>query len=169
MPKTLKKIIAGSSLVFSLGISPLVTSQESNQSEQMVEVLIEQANQGSVEAQFLLGWFYFTGNDVRQDYAKAKEWFEKAAAQGDAEAQFNLGVMYGNGEGVRQDYVKAREWYEKAAAQGHASAQLNLGTLYYHGEGVRQDYVKAREWFGKACDNGIQVGCDGYRALNNRR
>ena len=91
------------------------------------------------------------------------------AMAGDVDAQFNLGVMYANGEGVRQDYVKAREWYEKAAAQGNADAQFNLGLMYANGYGVRQDYVKAREWFGKACDNGSQIGCDGYRDLNNRR
>ena len=91
------------------------------------------------------------------------------AEEGNASAQFNLGVMFFTGAGVRQDYVKARELFEKAAAQGDADAQFNLGGLYVKGYGVRQDYVEAREWFGKACDNGIQVGCDGYRALNNRR
>ena len=62
------------------------------------------------------------GFGVAQDYAKAREWYEKAAAKGDASAMANLGLLYDNGQGVAQDYAKAREWYEKAAAKGDASA-----------------------------------------------
>ena len=64
-----------------------------------------------------------------QDYAKAREWYEKAADKGDADAMSNLGLLYGNGQGVAQDYAKAREWYEKAADKGDASAMFSLGLL----------------------------------------
>ena len=124
------------------------------------------ANQGDVESQFYIGRMYSQGEGVRQDYTKAREWYEKAANQGDASSQANLGYIYQYGEGVRQDYAKAREWYTKSANQGIANAQLNLGYLYYKGKGVRQDYATAQEWFGKACDNGEQKGCDGYKDLN---
>ena len=55
---------------------------------------------------------------MRQDYTKAKQWFEKAANQGVADAQFNLGVMYGQGKGVRQDYAKAKEWVGESCDNG---------------------------------------------------
>jgi TPR repeat protein len=87
---------------------------------------------------------------VAQDYAKAREWYEKAAAKDEASALVNLGVLYDNGQGVAQDYAKAREWYEKAAAKDEASALVNLGLLYANGQGVAQDYAKAREWYEKA-------------------
>jgi len=90
----------------------------------------------------------------------------QAAEQGNADAQFNLGVMYDNGRGVRQDYAQAMQWYRQAAEQGDAHAQLALGLRYATGQGVRQDIVIAKEWVGKACDNGIQLGCDAYRELN---
>ena len=92
----------------------------------------------------------------------------QAAEQGNAAAQFNLGVMYENGQGVRQDYVQAVQWYRKAAEQGDAQAQYNLGVMYDNGQGVRQNYKIAKEWFGKACDNGLQLGCDAYRKLNQQ-
>ena len=92
----------------------------------------------------------------------------QAAAQGNAAAQFNLGVMYENGQGVRQDYVQAVQWYRKAAEQGDAQAQYNLGVMYDNGQVVRQNYKIAKEWFGKACDNGLQLGCDAYRKLNQQ-
>ena len=36
------------------------------------------------------------GNDVEQDWAKAKLWLERVARQGHAEAQFSLGHIYGD-------------------------------------------------------------------------
>ena len=55
---------------------------------------------------------------MRQDYAKAIEWFEKAAVQGEARAQYNLGAMYENGHGVRQSYTTAKEWFGKSCDNG---------------------------------------------------
>ena len=64
-----------------------------------------------------------------QDYAKAREWYEKAAAKDSSEAMLNLGALFVNGLGVPQDYTKAREWYEKAADKGDASAKMALERL----------------------------------------
>ncbi|WP_206442815.1 tetratricopeptide repeat protein [Aliarcobacter cryaerophilus] len=44
------------------------------------------ALKGDSSAQFNLGIMYYNGYGVNQDYLKAKEWFEKAAAQGLPEA-----------------------------------------------------------------------------------
>jgi hypothetical protein len=85
--------------------------------------------QCDAEAQYNLGVLYETGQCVPQDYTKARQWYEKAAAQGHEEAQYNLGVMYAEGEGVSMDYTKARQWFEQAAAQGHPAAQEGLMTL----------------------------------------
>ncbi len=67
--------------------------------------------------------------DGPQDYVKAREWYEKAAAKDNAVAMNNLGVLYRNGRGVPQDYVKARDLWEKAAAKGVATAMTNLKVL----------------------------------------
>ena len=76
-----------------------------------------------------LGGLYADGRGVAQDYAKAREWSEKAADKGNAIAMSNLGFVYENGRGVAQDYAKAREWYEKAAANGNADAEARLESL----------------------------------------
>ena len=91
------------------------------------------AEQGNTEAQIVLGWMYYNGEGVPQDFAEAAAWYRKAAEQGDAGAQTTLGEMYLRGEGVPQDDVEAVAWYRKAAEQGHAEAQTNLGTWYYFG------------------------------------
>ena len=69
-------------------------------------------------------------DEVSQDYARARHFYELAANQGHAVAQNNLGYLYHNGLGVTQDYAKARHFYELAANQGNACAQNNLGYLY---------------------------------------
>ena len=119
-----------------------------------LQTLHAQAAQGEAKAQNNLGLLYYNGRGVPQDYAKAREWWEKASAQGNAVAQYNLGVLYDFGRGVPQDYAKARQWYEKAAAQGYVDAQYNLGVLYDFGWGVPQDYAVAREWVEKAAAQG---------------
>jgi TPR repeat protein len=108
------------------------------------------ADEGDAQAQLHLGLLYANGDGVPQDYAKARQWYEKAAAQEYAMAQYNLGLLYDNGDGVPQDYVKARQWYEKAAARGYAMAQTNLGVLYRSGHGVPQNDVRAYMWFSLA-------------------
>jgi TPR repeat protein len=104
------------------------------------------AKHGDATAMYDLGVFFEKGYGVPQDYAKAREWFEKAAANDYADAMYNLGVLFGNGQGVQQDYAKAREWYEKAAAKDFLPAMINLGAMYE----MTQDYAKAREWYEKA-------------------
>src|ERR1700678_258364 len=94
------------------------------------------------------------GQGVSQDYAKAREWYQKAADAGDANAMSSLGVLYEKGQGVAQDHSKAREWYQKAADAGYPSAMNNLGLLYDNGQGLAQDHSKAREWYRKAADAG---------------
>ena len=61
-----------------------------------------------------------------QNYAKALEWYRKAAEQGYAFAQSCLGVMYRDGKGVSKNFRKAKECFRKAVDQGDFSAQLQL-------------------------------------------
>jgi TPR repeat protein len=84
---------------------------------------------------------------VPLDYARARQWFEKAAVQEHAGAQYNLGRLYENGQGVPEDYKKARQLWEQAAAQGYAPAQHAIGSLYEKGQGVQQDDVRAYMWY----------------------
>ena len=105
-----------------------------------------QANAGDADSQWLLGYYYSTGQGVPQDYAQAASWYRQAADQGHVFAQFNLGVLSANGQGVPQDYAEAVTWYRLSAEQGYADAQYNLGLMYGTGRGVPQDYVEAHKW-----------------------
>lgn len=59
-----------------------------------------QAEAGDAESMFYLGWCYAYGNEVEQDYAKAMEWYLKAADLGISGAMCNVGWLYENGYGV---------------------------------------------------------------------
>ena len=87
------------------------------------------ADHGDATSMGHLGWLYYTGFGVTQDYIKAREWYEKALDKGYVQAMTNLGVLYASGHGVAQDYAKAREWYEKAADKGDTSATEALEQL----------------------------------------
>ena len=71
-----------------------------------VSNLNRKAEQGDADAQFNLAVLYYYGDGVPQDYAKARQWWEQAAAQGHADAQYNLGQLYFFWHGVPQDLGK---------------------------------------------------------------
>ena len=70
---------------------------------------------GKTEANLYLGILYDWYSYPELDYAKAMEWYEKAADLGNATAMDNIGWLYENGLGVERDLSKAQEWYDKAA------------------------------------------------------
>jgi TPR repeat protein len=73
------------------------------------------AERGHADAQYHLGMLYDFRKGVPQDFAMAREWYEKAASQGHAGAQTNLGGLYEFGHGVTRNYVLAYMWYHLAA------------------------------------------------------
>lgn len=112
------------------------------------------AEQGDAEAQAKLGYIFFHGQGVPQDYAEAIRWYSKAADQGNARGEDGLAFMYLQGHGVTQDRAEARNWYRKAADQGYAKSQYNLGNMYFYGEGMPQNRAEADRWYQKAADQG---------------
>jgi TPR repeat protein len=112
------------------------------QTETISEVDLQQlktlAAQGSASAQNQLGQLYDSGRrGVPQDYAKARQWYEQAAAQGHTGTMLNLGLLYIEGQGVPQDDAKAQQWWEKAAAQGDANAQKILEIMFAYTRNAR--------------------------------
>lgn len=116
------------------------------------------AEQGYINAQSALGKMYKNGHGVKQDYEKAKYWFQKAyqltrqsAELGNSDAQYSLGNMYKHGTDVlEKNKEAAAEWYRKAARLGNSNAQFALGELYENGEGVTKSYAESMNWYKKA-------------------
>ena len=143
-------------LVFLACVGATAWAEESSEFEGF---LLEQAERGGAQERAVLGFAYYHGEKVPQDYAKAAKWLLDAAGQGHVVSQYYLGVMYSNGQGVAQDYAKAAEWYRRAADGGQARSQFNLGLMYGFGIGVVQDYTESAKWHHRAADQGFARVC----------
>ena len=102
----------------------------------------------------MLGALYQNGEGVEQDYARAAEYWQKAADLGVAQAYINLGMMYYAGEGVGQDYERAVTYLTQAAEQEDPAAMFMLGECCRLGQGLEKDPAKAAEWYRKAIEAG---------------
>jgi TPR repeat protein len=126
------------------------------------ESLMTAADSGDAVSQVICGHRLSVGDGVRQDFAKAANYFKLAADQGDADSQFNYGVCLENGCGVTQDFEKAATYFRMAADQGHADGQFNYGVCLDNGHGVTQNFEKAATYYRMAADQGNACGQFNY-------
>jgi hypothetical protein len=94
-----------------------------------------------------IGYLYYKGEGVEQNYDKAVEWWNKASERGDAQAKFNLGLMYFSGKGVKTDVTKGIKLWRESAEMGNAEAQSALGNIFFNGTEVDQDFQAAYMWY----------------------
>ena len=80
------------------------------------------AEGGNANAQSGMGYLYYKGLGVKQDYGTAADWFRQAAEQGQPDAQLFLGTLFYNGVGVSQSYVQAYKWCDLAQSNGASQA-----------------------------------------------
>lgn len=120
---------------------------------------ITAAEQGNIEAQVDLGWYYQSNSLwFPTDFDAAAQWLKKAAEHGHPEAQWHLAWLYKSGRGVgRSDQVAVR-WLRIAAEQGFSYAQYELAEHYYHGVGVTQDFSAAAHWYRTIAMQGDSMG-----------
>jgi len=127
--------------------------------------LTKAAEQGDVEAQYMLGWMYCAAQDAQKDFEIAEKWLAKAARQGHADSQFLLGLLYieiglqfeigqryDQFHGISRDCTEndkrlthatqvGRKWIKKAADQGHTEAQCLWIELYMMPDEVLGDAI----------------------------
>ncbi len=125
-----------------------------------LQLAIEMAENGNIEAAAYLGNQYYFGWDVlEQDYSKALKFLTIAAEGGDAMSQFLLGYMYGAGRGVERDSVKAFEWFLKAAEQGIPEAMYNVGGALLQSSDPEKK-AEGRQWMIRSADAGYDAAQD---------
>ena len=124
----------------------------STTTKQDKETILMHAEEGSADAQTLLGMMFYQDNNIEKNYEKAFKWWRSAAEKGNTTAQWRLASMYYNGVGVAQDRKKSIEWYKKSADSGDAFAQYNLAWIYYYDASTRINYKKAVELWRKSAD-----------------
>lgn len=118
--------------------------------EKAVEVYLQSAEAGNAEAQFDIGYAYYTGEGTQRDYTSAAMWFKRSAKQNFAKAQYNLAYCYMNGRGVPRDYDKAYNLLLKSAENNYKRAQLTLADCYARGVLVEKNEDEYNKWKDKA-------------------
>ena len=127
--------------------------------------ILNRANAGDLEAQFLVGEYYESKENGELNYVEAAKWFNKAANAGHSKAQNRLANILKIGkDGVNQDIERAIHLYTESAKQGNPAAQYNLAREYDKGIIIEQDYEKAMLWYTKAAEQG---DADAYYYLGN--
>lgn len=129
--------------------------------EDAVERLLPFAEYGDVYAQFLVGQYYYRG----QQFDLARAWFLPSAYEGEERLEGYLDVAvqnYWNFDGSSQQDL--REDIKRTLSQdqlqyllnrqGCEYAQYFLGCMYKNGEGVAPDIHEAIKWFELAANNG---------------
>jgi TPR repeat protein len=109
------------------------------------------------KAMTMLGELYANALGVKRDYAKAAEWYKRAAEAGDREAMFALAMLRlsghseGGGAATREEGAK---WLASSAKLGNPKAAYNLALLYLDGQTFPQDVKRAAELLRLAADAG---------------
>ncbi len=145
------------------------------------------AQDGSFDAQMLLGAAYLSGTRLPRNPQLASKYLLQAAQQRhlpsalrspQALAQHWVALMYEQGRGLERSHDKAIEFLQMAANNGNSTAQFELAALCNDGAGgMALDKARACSLFQKAADQGhvkamhntgycYQVGVGGRKDAN---
>ena len=114
---------------------------------------IERAMIGDSDEQNSLGYCFYYGENLPQNYTKAFYWYKASSTHNNPKALYNIGVCFQNGTGVHQSYNEALVWFKKAAVLGNADAQYNVGQYYRRDKyGIGIDLKESFYWFKKSAD-----------------
>ena len=116
--------------------------------------LQQAALRGDHTAANSLGLMYAQGDQVPQNFSRARGWYRYATKIGSTNAAYRLGSLYFSGKGGAKEYAKAKRFFEIAAHAGHTDALNDLGCLFLNGQGIPQDRLKANEYFKLAAGKG---------------
>jgi len=131
----------------------LLTRRDPNEAREAADALAAAAEAGDVTSQIALGKAFLQGTPgVPKDAARARAWFERAAAAGSASGAYYMGVTSQSGEGTPVDPAAAARWLETAAQRGSPHAMFLLANAYRTGAGVPKNPAKALELYERAAD-----------------
>ena len=142
-------------------------------------ILLDQALQGSAEAQYALAVLFRGGAGVAADMNQARHWYQAAAAQGHAAAMaslrhlasegdgaafYALGVLNRDGLGVPRDFAKARRAFLWAGEAGHIEALFAAADMLSNGTGGAADTDAAHATYAQVVrlsQSALKVGGEG--------
>lgn len=129
--------------------------------EQPISQVVELAESGSIEAQFLAGSAFKIGLSVDVDLGRAVALIKDSCERGFLLSCHSLAVLYYEDKSTNEDRSHAVALLQKACDGGFMLACSNLGDLYFYGSGglVARDPSLRRQLYQKACERGNLWGC----------
>ncbi|EYU16768.1 hypothetical protein BA1DRAFT_00678 [Photorhabdus aegyptia] len=118
--------------------------------EDEYHALIEKANSGNIDANWMLAVIQQT-EGYRQEASKRYKLSISRNDKYKLRSMVNLGFILED----ENRYSDARALFELAGKSGYFEGYRTIGTNYLNGIGVNQDFNKAKEYFNK----GSQIGC----------
>jgi hypothetical protein len=108
------------------------------------------AEQGSMAAQFTLGWLHEFGIGCNADRQEAFHWYHRAASQGHPLAQYRLAELVFLLHG-RARLSSALHWWTESSCRGTPQAQHRLSTLFEDGRLIVGSREASYFWNLNAC------------------
>lgn len=128
-------------------------------------ILADELN--DIEAAANLGYCYFTGSEINQDFSKSYYYLNKAHEEGITDmVSTQLGLMYLFGNGVTRDKDKALSLLNEGVDSGEPNAMCYLGEMYLTGSGVDADVNKAKEYYKMASELGFEYAIEKLKELD---
>lgn len=118
--------------------------------------LVDSANKGSRNSQFVLATKYLEGFDVQKSLSKGLGLLEKAIAQNHWKSMNYMASLYETGKFVQRDYKQAFNHYLKSAQSGSPLGQYKVGKFYQLGLNGKKDPHLAKGWYKKAALQGYE-------------
>ena len=94
---------------------------------------------------------------MQDEYKKAFDNFNEAAALGYPDAIFNTGVCYLHGQGVEKDSTEAFKCFRKAANMEQEDALHNLASCYMQGIGTAKNDSLGIMYYTLSADKGLAI------------
>ena len=118
--------------------------------------LMDIAENGDPDAQYLVGRLYRDGPVLIPDSVKTQYWFDQSARRGHVPAQYELGKLLFSDNPEVHDTELGIQWLEYATHHGSDCAAYQLGKEYLRGKVVERDTAKAMEYFTQSAEAGNQ-------------
>ena len=98
---------------------------------------------GDSNCRYYLGRMYEKGLGVKNDYVKARKYYDSASRAGNVKAKVKLADLYRKGLGCKKNPEGAMNLYIEARDLGSIDAKMGIADLYLNGEGVAKDEAQA--------------------------
>lgn len=121
--------------------------------------LLYKSSKDELESQCSLGFCYFDGLGVEQDYQECVKWWSSSANAGYPHSCCDLGTCYLSGIGMEKDAKKAIYWFEKASDSNYSPGSSFLGKCYFFGIGVEKNLAKAVQYYHLSLQQDFERGC----------